>query len=99
MALAETVQVASGHGCYNTHQVWSQYTKPLWRYVYPHIHFSVLFVKFVHALFKNGLTNQLEFHIFLPALSEDDLSQIWYKSDKLIKNSEKLDLMIFKSFD
>ncbi len=22
---AETLQVASGHACYNTHQVWSQY--------------------------------------------------------------------------
>ena len=28
----ETLQVVSGHGCYNTHQVWSQYAKLLWRY-------------------------------------------------------------------
>ena len=29
---AETLQVVSGHACYNTHQVWSQYAKSLWSY-------------------------------------------------------------------
>ena len=28
----ETLQVASGYACYNIHQVWSQYAKPLRRY-------------------------------------------------------------------
>ncbi len=29
---SETEQVTSDLMCYNTHQVWSQYAKPLWRY-------------------------------------------------------------------
>lgn len=29
---AETLQISSGHGCHNTHQVWSEYVKALRRY-------------------------------------------------------------------
>lgn len=62
-----TVKVASGHGCHNTASL-------------VRIIFWGTSAEFVCELFKNGLTNQLEFHNFLLALSEDDL-------DKFVKSN------------
>uniref|UniRef100_A0A8C1SYY5 Catenin (cadherin-associated protein), alpha 1 n=1 Tax=Cyprinus carpio TaxID=7962 RepID=A0A8C1SYY5_CYPCA len=53
----------------------------------------MLFIEFVHVLFGNGMTNQLEFHNFLPAWSEDDLFL------RTIENNEKTKPYKFKFYN
>ncbi len=48
---AETLQVASGHSYYNTHQIWSQYAEALWRYSLAFV-FDMLRSRVIQELFE-----------------------------------------------
>ena len=45
--------------------------------------------KFVGTLIENGYVYRHKFHNFLPAWSEDDPNQIWWKSEQRSRRSSK----------